>query len=125
MSEQASEFGVIGLTSAGQELAVRLANRGFRVSIWDASFASIEQFTRDHMASRGGLVGFEDLADFFDSLALPPRVAMFLPKDSDAAERAAQLAGPGVQFIDAGGATVPQADAVLDSIEAQLIAQIG
>ncbi|MGD0578179.1 MAG: NAD(P)-binding domain-containing protein [Bryobacteraceae bacterium] len=122
MSEQASEFGVIGLTVAGQAIALRLAARGCRVSLWDASFATVEQFALDHIDTRGGLLGYEDLEDFFDSLALPPRAVFFLPAYSEAVARAAQLAGSGVRLIDGGSATAAPGDAALDEIEARLLA---
>jgi 6-phosphogluconate dehydrogenase len=120
MSEQASEFGVIGLTVAGRALALRLAARGSRVSLWDASFAAVEQFALAHIDTRGGLLGFADLEDFFDSLALPPRAACFLPADSEMACCAAQLAG-GTALVDGGSATAPPVDATLDKIEARLL----
>jgi 6-phosphogluconate dehydrogenase len=122
MSEQASEFGVIGLTAAGQAIALRLAARGGRVSLWDASFATVEQFARAHVDTRGGLLGFADLDDFFDSLALPPRAAFFLPAGSPAVARAAQLAGSAAPLIDGGSATAPPLDALLQAIEARLLA---
>ena len=122
LSEQASEFGIIGLTAAGRTLALRLAGGGNRVSLWDPSFDAVEQFAREHMDTRGGLAGFEDLADFFDSLALPPRVACFLAADGDAARRAAQLAGAGAQLIDAGLSQTDGDDALCGEIEARLLA---
>ncbi len=120
LSEQASEVGVIGLTAAGQAIALRLAARGCRVSLWDASFAAVEQFALAHVDTRGGLLGFEDLEDFFDSLALPPRAAFFLPASSPAAARAAHLAGSATPLIDGGSATAAPADAALQEIEARL-----
>ena len=122
LSEQASEFGVIGLTAAGQALALRLAERGNRVSLWDATFEAVEQFARTHMDTRGGIAGFEDLEDFFDSLAPPPRAACFLPPLSIPAGLAARLAGDGVHFIEGGGSTGAIVEADLDEIEASLIA---
>jgi len=123
MSEQASEFGVIGLTAAGQAIALPLAARGCRVSLWDASFAAVEQFALAHADTRGGLLGFENLEDFFDSLALPARAAFFLPAVSPARARAAQLAGSAVSLIDGGGGAAAPMDAALQQIEARLLAE--
>ena len=120
VSEQASEFGVIGLTVAGQAIALRLAARGCRVSLWDASFAEVERFAQAHVDTRGGLLGFADLEDFFDSLALPPRAAFFLSSDSEAVARAVQLAG-GTPLVDGGSATALPAEAALEEIEARLL----
>ncbi len=122
MSEQASEFGVIGLTAAGRALALRLTARGARVSLWDASFAEVEQFALAHIDTRGGLLGFADLEDFFDSLAVPLRAAFFVSNDSEAVARSVRLAGPGSALVDGGSATALPAEAALEEIEARLLA---
>ena len=111
MSEQASEFGVIGLTAAGRALALRLTPRGAR-----------EQFALAHIDTRGGLLGFADLEDFFDSLAVPLRAAFFVSNDSEAVARAVRLAGPGSALVDGGSATALPVDAALEEIEARLLA---
>lgn len=119
MSEQASEFGVIGLTPAGRAIALRLAARGGRVSLWDDSFNVVEQFVLDHKDTRGGLVGYADLEDFFGSLAPSAAVVLFVRADGEAA-RAAQLAGPGRRLIDGGNGGADPDDATLGAIEARL-----
>lgn len=76
-SDQFSAVGVAGLCRAGRALALRLAADGLRVSLWDASFAELEEFVTANMAARGGLVGYANADDFFASLNTPRRIAVF------------------------------------------------
>jgi len=100
----------------------RLTARGARVSLWDAPFAEVEQFALAHIDTRGGLLGFADLEDFFDSLAVPLRAAFFVSNDSEAVARAVRLAGPGSALVDGGSATALPVDAAIEEIEARLLA---
>jgi|GEM_PF-2252195 len=76
-SDQFSAVGVAGLCRAGRALALRLAADGLRVSLWDASFAELEEFVTANMAARGGLIGYANAGDFFASLNTPRRIAVF------------------------------------------------
>ncbi len=120
MSEQASEFGVIGLTPAGQAIALRLAARGGRVSLWDNSFEVVERFALDHRDTRGGLVGNADMEDFFDSLSRGAPVVLFVPAGDEAAARAARLADSGRRLIHGDSGPAGPDDAALQAIEARL-----
>lgn len=126
MSEQASEFGILGLTATARALALRLASRGWRVSLWDASFNALQQFLVEHMGTRGGQAGFESIDDFFDSLALPPRAACFLPADSEPARRAAVWAGAGLISAcnPSDGTAEPLAGSVDEAVLAELEARL-
>lgn len=75
--EQLSDVGVVGLCSAGRALALRLAARELRVSIWDASSAALEEFVAVNAGTRGGLVGYANGQDFFESLHAPRRAVAF------------------------------------------------
>ena len=77
ISGQLSDVGVTGLCAAGSVLALRLSTLGLRVSLWDASAASVEEFITQHAGTRGGLVGYTDREDFVESLNAPRRIVVF------------------------------------------------
>ena len=56
---------------------MRLSTLGLRVSLWDASAASVEEFITQHAGTRGGLVGYTDRLDFVESLNAPRRIVVF------------------------------------------------
>jgi len=130
MSEQASEFGILGLTGTAQALALRLAASGCRVSLWDFCFDALREFLVQHIGTRGGLVGFEDIEDFLESLALPARAACFLSTDSEPAIRAAAWIGAGMVPVRLPSNGSPEAGveatdkALLASLEARLLAPL-
>ena len=76
-SGQLSDVGVAGLCTAGSVLALRLSTLGLRVSLWDASAASVEEFITQNAGTRGGLVGYTDREDFVESLNAPRRIVVF------------------------------------------------
>jgi 6-phosphogluconate dehydrogenase len=77
ISGQLSDAGVAGLCGAGRALALRLAAVGARVSLWDDSAASVEEFVAQNAATRGGLVGYTNREDFVESLNTPCRFVVF------------------------------------------------
>jgi 6-phosphogluconate dehydrogenase len=74
---QLSDVGIVGLCSVGRSFALRLAATGLRVSLWDASPGSAEEFVARQDGTRGGLVGYADREDFVESLNSPRRIMLF------------------------------------------------
>lgn len=56
---------------------MRLSTLGLRVSLWDESAGKVEEFVAYNAATRGGLVGYTDCADFVESLSAPRRIVVF------------------------------------------------
>jgi 6-phosphogluconate dehydrogenase len=77
MSRQLSDLGVAGLCAAGRALALRLADLGLRVSLYDASSGIVEEFAARNAGARGGFVGYVNCEDFVDSLDSPRRIVVF------------------------------------------------
>ncbi len=76
-SGQRSDVGIAGLCAAGRDLALRLAARGLRISLWDFAPETTEEFVVAQQATRGGLVGYSDMEDFAESLGSPRRIVVF------------------------------------------------
>lgn len=67
----------MGLCTLARALALRLAARGLRVSLWDRSGQVMEDFVASNATTAGGLVGYADRDDFFESLNSPWRIVAF------------------------------------------------
>ena len=75
----------------GQNLALNIADHGFRISVYNRTTETMRKFVEAHPATPGGLVGCPTLEEFVGSLARPRRIVI---------------------LVKAGGAT----DAVINSL---------
>ncbi len=78
MSEQLSDIGLVGLAVMGQNLALNIADHGFRISVYNRTTATMEKFVAENPNTPGGLAGFASLADFVASLKRPRRVIILV-----------------------------------------------
>ena len=68
MSEAVSEIGLIGLAVMGQNLALNIADHGFKISVYNRTTSKMESFVETNSDTPGGLVGCESLEDFVHPL---------------------------------------------------------
>ncbi len=78
MPEQLSDIGLVGLAVMGQNLALNIADHGFRISVYNRTTATMEKFVAENPSTPGGLAGFASLADFVASLKRPRRVIILV-----------------------------------------------
>ncbi|MBI4893128.1 MAG: NADP-dependent phosphogluconate dehydrogenase [Acidobacteria bacterium] len=78
MSEQLSDIGLVGLAVMGQNLALNIADHGFRISVYNRTTATMEKFVAENPNTPGGLAGHASLADFVASLKRPRRVIILV-----------------------------------------------
>ncbi len=130
MSEATSEIGLIGLAVMGQNLALNIADHGFRISVYNRTTSKMEAFVAENPNTPGGLEGFETLEQFVASLKRPRKIIILvqagwatdkvieslvplLEKDDiiidggnakwdDSIRREKELAAKGLQFIGSG-----------------------
>ncbi len=123
-----SDFGLIGLAVMGQNLALNVESRGYRVSVYNRTAAVTDEFVARHPGRR--LVGAATLESFVASLARPRKIQLMVKAGAavdavlgqlmplldaddividggnslytDTERRAAQLADRGLRFIGAG-----------------------
>lgn len=62
----------------GQNLALNIADHGFRISVYNRTTATMEKFVAENPNTPGGLAGFASLADFVASLKRPRRVIILV-----------------------------------------------
>ena len=65
MSEESSEIGLIGLAVMGQNLALNIADHGFKISVYNRTASKMESFVAANPDTPGGLVGCATLADLW------------------------------------------------------------
>jgi 6-phosphogluconate dehydrogenase len=79
MSEEAvSEIGLIGLAVMGQNLALNIADHGFKISVYNRTTSKMEGFVSENPETPGGLVGCETLEGFVASLKRPRKIIILV-----------------------------------------------
>ena len=108
MSEEAkSEIGLIGLAVMGQNLALNVADHGFRISVYNRTTSKMEEFVAKHPDTPGGLVGEPTLEGFVNSLKRPRKVIILVqagPATDKVIEGLVPLMEEGDIIIDGGNA---------------------
>jgi 6-phosphogluconate dehydrogenase len=107
MSQQQSDIGLIGLAVMGQNLALNIADHGFRISVYNRTTETMEKFVAENPDTPGGLAGFAKLEDFVASLKRPRKMIILVKagKPTDAViDSLVPLLEPDDIIIDGGNA---------------------
>jgi 6-phosphogluconate dehydrogenase len=105
MAQQAvADIGLIGLAVMGQNLALNMADHGFRVAVYNRTTSTMRDFVAANPSTPGGLVPCETMQDFIAAIKKPRKITILVK------------AGPAVdavikELIDAG---VEAEDLVVD-----------
>lgn len=73
-----SDIGLAGLAVMGQNLALNIADHGFRISVYNRTTAVMERFVAAHPETPGGLVGFPTVEAFARSLKRPRKIIILV-----------------------------------------------
>ena len=95
-----ADVGVIGLAVMGQNLALNMADHGYRVAVYNRTAAVMEKFVAAHGDTPGGLVGTTALPDFVASLAKPRKILILVKAGPPVDAVVEQLLGAGVEPDD-------------------------
>jgi len=107
MAKTHSDIGLIGLAVMGQNLALNIADHGFRISVFNRTVEKTEKFVAAHPSTPGGLIGAKTLAEFVASLARPRKMIILVQagKATDAViDGLVPLLEKGDIIIDGGNA---------------------
>ncbi|MEE8177524.1 MAG: NADP-dependent phosphogluconate dehydrogenase, partial [Acidobacteriota bacterium] len=107
MPKEHSDIGLIGLAVMGQNLALNIADHGFRVSVFNRTTSRMEHFVAENPQTPGGLVGEATLDGFVDSLSRPRKIIILVQAGAgtDAViESLVPLLDEGDIIIDGGNA---------------------
>lgn len=94
MSNNSSEIGLIGLAVMGQNLALNIADHGFKISVFNRTFEKTAKFLEANGDVKN-LSGCEDIKGFVASLQKPRKIVIMVQAgkatdaviDSDPASR--------------------------------------
>jgi 6-phosphogluconate dehydrogenase len=107
MSQTQSDIGLIGLAVMGQNLALNIADHGFRISVYNRTTETMEKFVAENPATPGGVVGCRTLEEFVQSLRRPRKFVILVkaggPTDA-VIDGIAPLLEAGDIIIDGGNA---------------------
>ena len=91
-----ADVGLIGLAVMGQNLALNMADHGYRVAVYNRTTAVTEKFVAGHGDTPGGLVGTAALPDFVAALKTPRKILLLVKAGAPVDEVVEQLLGAGV-----------------------------
>lgn len=107
MSDSSSEIGLVGLAVMGQNLALNIADHGFRISVYNRTTTKTEEFVAANANTPGGLVGTSSLEEFVQSIKRPRKVIILVqaggPTDA-VINGLTELLDPDDIIIDGGNA---------------------
>jgi 6-phosphogluconate dehydrogenase len=107
MDKTHSDIGLIGLAVMGQNLALNIADHGFKISVYNRTTEKTEKFVAENPHTPGGVVGTKTLEEFVRSLAKPRKMIILVQagKATDAViDGLVPLLGAGDIVIDGGNA---------------------
>jgi 6-phosphogluconate dehydrogenase len=102
-----SDIGLIGLAVMGQNLALNIADHGFRISVYNRTVEKTDKFVAENPSTPGGLVGAKTLEEFVQSLSKPRKIVILVQagKATDAViDGLVPLLDQGDIIIDGGNA---------------------
>ncbi|MEY3000469.1 MAG: hypothetical protein RL648_683 [Verrucomicrobiota bacterium] len=78
MEEIKSDIGLIGLAVMGQNLALNIADHGFRISVYNRTVSKTEAFVEANPGTPGGLVGAATVEAFVATLKRPRKAIILV-----------------------------------------------
>src|SRR5476649_2867574 len=78
MANTLSDIGLIGLAVMGQNLALNIADHGFKISVFNRTTEKTDKFVADNPHTPGGVVGTKTLEEFVKSLTKPRKMIILV-----------------------------------------------
>ena len=91
MNTQTADIGLIGLAVMGENLALNMESKGFRVAVYNRTRAKIDAFLADRGAGKR-FIGANSLDAFVASIARPRKIVMLVKAGAAVDELITQLA---------------------------------
>lgn len=107
MTPQLSDIGLVGLAVMGQNLALNIADHGYRISVYNRTTSKTHEFASKNSNTPGGVVPTETVAQFVQSIQKPRKIVILVkaggPTDA-VIDELTPLLEPGDILIDGGNA---------------------
>jgi 6-phosphogluconate dehydrogenase len=78
MAKTLSDIGLIGLAVMGQNLALNIADHGFKISVFNRTTEKTDKFVAENPSTPGGVVGTATLQEFVQSLSKPRKMIILV-----------------------------------------------
>jgi 6-phosphogluconate dehydrogenase len=78
MANTLSDIGLIGLAVMGQNLALNIADHGFKISVFNRTTEKTDKFVAENPNTPGGVVGTETIEAFVQSLSKPRKMIILV-----------------------------------------------
>jgi len=121
------DFGLIGLAVMGENLALNVESRGFRVAVFNRTTSKVDDFLAGR-ASGKKFVGCHSLKELVDALASPRKVMLMVkagPAVDDFIEQLIPLLSPGDVIIDGGNTHFADTERRTQYVESKGLLYIG
>ena len=73
-----SDIGLIGLAVMGQNLALNIADHGFKISVFNRTYSKTQNFLGNLDECIHNLSGYEELGSFVSSLKSPRKIIIMV-----------------------------------------------
>ncbi|MFP6879428.1 MAG: NADP-dependent phosphogluconate dehydrogenase [Roseibacillus sp.] len=107
MSDAQSDIGLVGLAVMGQNLALNIADHGFKISVYNRTTSKTDAFVAENPDTPGGVVGTQTLEEFVQSIKRPRKIIILVKagKATDSViDGFTKLLDPDDIIIDGGNA---------------------
>ena len=78
MSNSLSDIGLVGLAVMGQNLALNIADHGFKISVYNRTTSKTDDFVNANPDTPGGLFGAKSLEEFVQSIKRPRKIIILV-----------------------------------------------
>ncbi len=78
MNDASSDIGLIGLAVMGQNLALNIADHGFKVTAYNRTTEKTERFVAENPDTPGGLIGVATVKELVQSLKRPRKIVIMV-----------------------------------------------
>ena len=127
MHDQLCDFGLIGLAVMGENLALNVESRGYRIAVFNRTTSKVDDLINGRAAGKR-FVGCHSLQQLVESLK-PPRKVMLLIKAGPAVDaqigQLAALLSPGDVIIDGGNTHFADTERRTREVESRGLLYIG
>jgi len=101
MAEQTqADIGLIGLAVMGENLALNIADHGFKVAVFNRTTQVMKDFIAANPDTPGGLIGCESLTDLLAAVKKPRKIIVLVKAGAAVDTVAQQLIGAGLEKDD-------------------------
>ena len=126
MSELA-DFGLIGLAVMGENLALNVESRGFRIAVNNRTVEKVDQLISGRAAGKN-FIGCHSLEELVQSVAVPRKIMMLVkagPAVDKLIDQLIPLMSPGDVIIDGGNTHFADTERRTEHVEAQGLLYVG